>query len=159
MDFAGAIYESPISGMSSFLVLGKMVRLIGADIVVFPAPYGKAPIIKDKYMAIARALRYRLGDLKPTLPMPSGGITPGMVLEVMKDLGADVLIGSGGGIHAHPDGSIAGARAFRQAIDIGMKHMEEASEDFEDYVEDNEDDYPELARAMEEWGIKETKFA
>ncbi|MHA2497497.1 MAG: RuBisCO large subunit C-terminal-like domain-containing protein, partial [Candidatus Hodarchaeales archaeon] len=49
----------------------------------------------------------------------------------MKDLGADVLIGSGGGIHAHPDGSIAGARAFRQAIDIGMKHMEEASEDFE----------------------------
>lgn len=159
MDFAGAIYESPISGMSSFLVLGKMVRLIGADIVVFPAPYGKAPIIKDKYMAIARALRYRFGGLKPTLPMPSGGITPGMVLEVMKDLGTDVLIGSGGGIHAHPDGSIAGARAFRQAIDIGMQQMEEASDDFEDFVEDHEDDYPELARAMEEWGIKETKFA
>ncbi|GAH28615.1 unnamed protein product, partial [marine sediment metagenome] len=43
-------------------------------------------------------------------------------------------IGSGGGIHAHPDGPVAGATAFRQAIDIGMRDMKDASEDFEDYV-------------------------
>jgi len=78
--------------------------------------------------------------------------------RVMRDLGNDIMIGSGGGIHTHPDGPIAGARAFRQAIDISMKDLEAALEDFEDYVEDHEDEYPELATAMEEWGIKETKF-
>jgi 2,3-diketo-5-methylthiopentyl-1-phosphate enolase len=90
--------------------------------------------------------------------MPSGGITPGMVLRVMQDLGNDVMIGSGGGIHAHPSGPVAGARAFRQAMDIGMKDMAAASEDFEDYVEDHEDEYPELAKAMETWGVSDTRF-
>ena len=34
MDFAGAFYESPYSGVSSFLIMGKLARLAGADIVV-----------------------------------------------------------------------------------------------------------------------------
>jgi len=41
MDFAGAIYEDPESGMSSHLTLAKLPRLAGADILVYPAPYGK----------------------------------------------------------------------------------------------------------------------
>ena len=60
--------------------------------------------------------------------------------------------------HAHPDGPIAGAKAFRQAIDIGMKDMKAASEDFEDYVEDHAEEYPELARAMETWGVSDTRL-
>jgi 2,3-diketo-5-methylthiopentyl-1-phosphate enolase len=158
MDFAGVWYESPVSGVSSFLTMGKLARLAGADILVYPAPYGKAPYLKEKYLEIAKALRYRMHNLKPSLPMPSGGITPGMVLRVMQDLGSDIMIGSGGGIHAHPDGPVSGAKAFRQAIDIGMKSMKEASEDFEDFVEEHEDEYPELARAMETWGISDTRF-
>ena len=109
-------------------------------------------------MEIAKAHRYRMHHFKPTMPIPSGGITPGMVLRVMQDLGNDMMIGSGGGIHAHPDGPIAGARAFRQAIDIGMNDMKAASEDFEDYVEDHEEEYPELAKAMETWGISDTRL-
>lgn len=158
MDFAGAFYESPYSGVSSFLIMGKLARLAGADIVVYPAPYGKAPFLKEKYLAIAKAHRYRMHHLKPTLPMPSGGITPGMVLRVMQDLGNDVMIGSGGGIHAHPDGPVAGAKAFRQAIDIGKIDLMEASEDFEDYVEEHAEEYPELARAMQTWGVSDTRF-
>jgi 2,3-diketo-5-methylthiopentyl-1-phosphate enolase len=109
-------------------------------------------------MEIAKAHRYRMHHLKPTLPMPSGGITPGMVIRVMQDLGNDVMIGSGGGIHAHPNGPIAGATAFRQAIDIGMMDLKAAAEDFEDYVEDHEDEYPELAVAMETWGVSDTRL-
>ncbi len=158
MDFAGAIYESHFSGVSSFLVMGKFARLAGSDIIVYVAPYGKGPFLKERYLAIAKATRYRFGELKPTFPMPSGGITPGMVPEVMGDLGWDVMIGTGGGIHAHPDGPKAGGIAFRQAIDICMKDLEEASEDFEDYVDDREDEYPELKKALEEWGTRTTKI-
>ncbi|MFQ6126255.1 MAG: RuBisCO large subunit C-terminal-like domain-containing protein [Candidatus Heimdallarchaeota archaeon] len=158
MDFAGVWYMSPYHGVSSFLTLGKLARIAGSDIVVYPAPYGKAPNLEMNFKAVAKAMRYRMYHLKPTLPMPSGGITPGMVPRVIRDLGNDIMIGSGGGIHAHPDGPIAGAKAFRQAIDICMKDLAAALDDFDDYVEEHEDEYPELAKAMEEWGLKETKF-
>ncbi|MFX0194633.1 MAG: RuBisCO large subunit C-terminal-like domain-containing protein, partial [Candidatus Hodarchaeota archaeon] len=158
MDFAGVWYMSPYHGVSSFLTLGKLARIAGSDIVVYPAPYGKAPNLEMNFKAVAKTMRYRMYHLKPTLPMPSGGITPGMVPRVVRDLGNDIMIGSGGGIHAHPDGPIAGAKAFRQAIDICMKDLVAVLEDFDDYVEEHEDEYPELAKAMEEWGIKETKL-
>jgi 2,3-diketo-5-methylthiopentyl-1-phosphate enolase len=142
MDVAGAYYMSPYHGVSSQLILGKLPRLAGADIVVFPAPYGKAPVIKDKFINVARNLSFPFYDIRPTFPMPSGGITPSMVPKVTKDLGNDIVIGSGGGIHAHPQGPVAGGRAFRQAIDATMKGipLKEAAKE-----------HPELAASLEAW--------
>lgn len=142
MDVAGAMYMSPFHGISSHIVLGKLPRLAGADIVVFPAPYGKAPVIVDKFLNVARNLTFPLYHLKPTFPMPSGGITPSMVPEVIRDLGNDIVIGSGGGIHAHPQGPIAGAKAFRQAIDAAVQGIP-----LEEYAKE----HPELAVVLKEW--------
>ena len=142
MDVAGAMYMSPFHGLSSHIVLGKLPRLAGADIVVIPAPYGKAPVITDKFLNAARTLSFPLYNLKPTWPMPSGGITPSMVPDVMRDLGNDIVIGSGGGIHAHPQGPIAGAKAFRQAIDAVMQGIS---------LEEYGKDHPELEVAHRQW--------
>ena len=142
MDIAGAFYMSPWHGMSSHLVLGKLPRLAGADVVVIPAPYGKAPVIDYKFKNAARNLSFPLYNLKPTLPMASGGITPSMVPQVMMALGNDIVIGSGGGIHAHPQGPIAGGKAFRQAIDATMKGIPLA-----EYAKEHK----ELAIALKEW--------
>ncbi len=142
MDLAGAFYESEWHGISSHLVLGKLPRLAGADVVVFPAPYGKAPVLPEKFQAVARNLSFPFYDIRPTFPMPSGGITPRMVPAVIKDLGPDIVIGSGGGIHAHPNGPVAGAKAFRQAIQATMegRPIEKAAEE-----------YPELQVALQTW--------
>jgi ribulose 1,5-bisphosphate carboxylase large subunit-like protein len=121
MDVAGALYASEWHGISSHLVLGKLPRLAGADVVVHPAPYGKAPVLSEKFLRVAQNLTFPLYHLRPAFPMPSGGITPQMVPNVIKDLGPDIVIGSGGGIHAHPQGPVAGARAFRQAIDATLQ--------------------------------------
>jgi 2,3-diketo-5-methylthiopentyl-1-phosphate enolase len=121
MDCAGALYESPNSGIASHLVLGKLPRLAGADSVVFPAPYGKAPYLKDRFVYTADVMHYPMHNIKPMMPMPSGGITPDMVPICVADIGPDIMIGSGGGIHAHPMGPTAGAKAFRQAIDATMQ--------------------------------------
>ena len=142
MDVAGAMYMSPFHGMSSHIVLGKLPRLAGADIIVIPAPYGKAPVIVDKFLNVARNLSYPMYDLKPTFPMPSGGITPSMVPDVMRDLGNDIVIGAGGGIHAHPQGPVAGGKAFRQAIDATMQGIS---------LEDYSRDHPELEAAHRQW--------
>jgi 2,3-diketo-5-methylthiopentyl-1-phosphate enolase len=140
MDFAGALYESPFSGVASPLVLGKLPRLAGADIIVFPAPYGKAPYLKERYIQTAKTMTYPFHSITPVFPMPSGGIAQPMVDELMNDLGYDIVIGAGGAIHAHPMGAAAGSRAFRQAIDAVMegRPIDEAAEDHE-----------ELARSIE----------
>ncbi len=142
MDVAGALYASEWHGISSHLVLGKLPRLAGADIVVFPAPYGKAPVLPEKFQRVAQNLSFPFYHIRPTFPMPSGGITPKMVPQVIKDLGPDIVIGSGGGIHAHPQGPVAGARAFRQAIQAAMEGRP---------LEDAAKEYPELRVALETW--------
>jgi 2,3-diketo-5-methylthiopentyl-1-phosphate enolase len=142
MDVAGALYMSPQHGMSSHLVLGKLARLAGADIIVIPAPYGKASVIVEKFDSMARNLTYPLYQLKPTWPMASGGITPTMVPKVMQELGNDIVIGSGGGIHAHPQGPVAGGKAFRQAIDATLKGIS---------LEEYSKTHKELAASVKQW--------
>lgn len=137
MDFAGTMYESHYSGIASPLILGKLPRLAGADIIVFPAPYGKAPYLKERYIQTAKTMTYPFHDIAPVFPMPSGGIAQPMVDEIIADLGYNVVIGAGGAIHAHPMGPAAGAKAFRQAIDAVMsgRSLEEAAEEYEELAQ------------------------
>ncbi len=149
MDVAGAYYMSPEYGISSPIILGKIPRLCGADFIVFPfALGGKAPYLPERFRQTARCMTYPFGNLKPTMPMPSGGITPTNVPDAVKELGKEIMIGSGGGIHAHPKGPVAGAKAFRQAIDASVKGipLEEAAKEHE-----------ELAISLGLWG-KKTEF-
>ncbi len=144
LDFAGTMYESPNSGISSHLVLGKFPRLAGADIVVYPCPYSKFRFIREKHIKIALAHRMPFSHLKPIFPMPGGGIHPGMLPVLMKDLGTDWIVGAGGGVHGHPMGSTAGAIAFRQAIDAMMAEVP---------LEDAVREHKELKMAIDAWGI------
>ncbi|MHA1266694.1 MAG: RuBisCO large subunit C-terminal-like domain-containing protein [Candidatus Helarchaeota archaeon] len=143
MDFAGAMYMAPKYGVSSHLILAKLPRIAGFDILVHPAPYGKASVIHDKFERVAHTCRMPMHNIKPMFPMPSGGITVGMVEKCMDALGPDIVIGSGGGIHAHPDGPAAGAKAFRQAIDAVMQGIK---------VKDYAKDHKELGVALGTWG-------
>lgn len=67
-----------------------------------------------------------LEDLKKTIeilhthnvvPALSCGMHPGLVQANAKHFGNDFLANVGGAIHGHPGGTIAGAKAMRQAID------------------------------------------
>lgn len=149
MDFAGTWYQDQWSGVASNLTLGKIPRICGADSIVLPAPYGKAIVIDERFFMNIKELTYPLQKIKPTMPMPSGGITAGMIEKCIKDCGIDIMIGSGGGVHAHPDGPAAGARSLRQAIDAAVKGIPA-----KEYAKDHE----ELAKAIGVWGTGKTKF-
>lgn len=125
---------SPTQGIGSNVILGKIPRLCGADAIVMPFSLGgKATYLHEKFMMAAQSLRYPFGNLKPTMPMASGGITQANVPDIVRELGSDILIGSGGGVHGHPQGSEAGARAFRKAIDATLEgiSLEEAAKEHE----------------------------
>ncbi|MET3194674.1 2,3-diketo-5-methylthiopentyl-1-phosphate enolase [Bacillus sp. OAE603] len=112
---SGAFSASPIYGIDAGLLLGKLLRVAGADFSLFPSPYGSVALQKETVLKIAENLTVQNG-LKETFPVPSAGIHPGLVPSLIQDFGIDQVINAGGGIHGHPDGPIGGGNAFREAI-------------------------------------------
>ncbi|MEY8001168.1 RuBisCO large subunit C-terminal-like domain-containing protein [Clostridium sp. Mt-5] len=134
---------SQYQGISS-VVLTKLTRMCGADTMLLEAPYGKFDITVSKYIKNLIACTGKFYDLKPSLPFMGGGVIPGLVPRIMEDAGNDCMLGVGAGIHGHPMGPAAGARAFRQAIDGHMKGMS---------LKEIAKNHEELRAAIEKWGI------
>lgn len=137
---AGGLGSAPEHGIAYRVVLGTLMRAAGADIVLFPSSYGSVALPASETDAIREALTAHMGNVTAVFPGPSAGIHPGLVLQVIKDYGLEVVINAGGGVHGHPRGARAGALAFRQAIDLAMagKSMDPAAT-------------PELAEALALW--------
>lgn len=145
---AGAIYPAVDQGIAAPLLLGKLMRLAGADFVLFPSPYGSVAMDREDTLKIADILRndwnFDAFHLKTSFPVPSAGIHPGITPLLFEDFGKESIMNAGGGIHGHPDGAIAGGQAFRQAISILVDGKN---------IEEEMGAYPELKKAIETWGI------
>lgn len=115
-SFGGAVTASATYGVSSPLWYGKLLRAAGADLVLFPSPYGNVALEKTAALGIAKELTSPHKTWKQALPVPSAGIHPALVPQLIEDFGVDSVINAGGGVHGHPDGATSGGRAFRQAI-------------------------------------------
>lgn len=122
LDFGGAMYASPWHGISSALLYGKLARLAGVDLLCIPTPYGKFSLNYTKYIQIVHSLRSPFHGMPGVWPIAGGAIKQGHIPKLFNDLGLDFIIGAGGAIHAHPMGAAAGARAFRQGIDLMIKY-------------------------------------
>lgn len=141
--FTGSFYPSPHYGLSASLLIGKLMRLSGADIVLFPSPYGSVAMPKDEAMEIANQLQLPNSIHRTAFPTPSAGIHPGLVPTIIRDFGNNIIINAGGGIHGHPQGTTAGGRAFTDVIQatISGQTLAEAAENS-----------AELRSAIDKWG-------
>jgi 2,3-diketo-5-methylthiopentyl-1-phosphate enolase len=140
--FSGAIVANPYGGLSS-PIGAKLARLCGADVYLDYVPTMKFGGIQEKFLRIVHTCLSPMYDIRATMPHIGGGVTPGIVPFLMSQIGCDVAIGAGGGIHSHPSGPKAGARAMRQSIDAVMANVP-LCEAAKQHVE--------LAEALETWG-------
>jgi ribulose-bisphosphate carboxylase large chain len=140
----------------SMLVLAKLCRLIGADQLHIGTAVGKMEGSRKEVQDIESGienisvsrnpgrhiLEQRWSDVKPMFAVCSGGLHPGHIPKLVEYLGKNIIIQLGGGIHGHPEGTMAGAKAARQAISAVMqdKPLEEYSRT-----------HRELRLAMKEW--------
>ncbi|MFB6069719.1 MAG: type III ribulose-bisphosphate carboxylase [Halanaeroarchaeum sp.] len=128
----------------SMRVLAQVARLVGVDhIHTGTANLGK--LENEDTVGINEWLARDLHGLNDVLPVASGGLHPGTVELLLDRIGTDVMVQAGGGVHGHPDGSAAGARAMRQAVDAHL-----AGVDPETYAAE----HPELETALEKWGTR-----
>lgn len=105
----------------SMLSLAKLARLSGVDQLHIGTAVGKMEGSISEIQEIKNSLEENLFGLKSTLSVCSGGLSPNNIPDLIKLLGNNIVIQSGGGIHAHPKGSFSGAKALRQAIDSALK--------------------------------------
>ncbi|HLD88699.1 MAG TPA: RuBisCO large subunit C-terminal-like domain-containing protein [Candidatus Nanoarchaeia archaeon] len=127
--------RNPEHGVSA-RVLAKIARLVGADMVHINSAFGsvqESPAeIRDaerelEYVAVkgkGHILEQKWFGIKKSMPYVSGGIQPVHIPKLVKLLGKNIVISLSSGIHRHPDGTIAGAIASRQAIEAVMKGID-----------------------------------
>ena len=135
------ITKSPKHGIS-MLVLAKLLRTVGIDQLHVGAVVGKMSETKEEVLENCEALREKMAEMKPVLPVASGGLHPGLVPSLMEIFGTDFVIQAGGGIHGHGDGTISGAKAMRQAVDATLQKTS-----LKEYAKTHK----ELKAALETW--------
>jgi ribulose-bisphosphate carboxylase large chain len=150
-----AITRNPKHGVS-MLTISKLARLAGVDQLHIGTVVGKMEGSKEEVMGceveieerIARpnnkihALEQRWANLKPVFAVSSGGLHPGHVPALMKMMGNNIIIQMGGGIHGHPQGTMKGSMAARQAVDAVL-----SKKTLKQYARK----HSELSRALEKW--------
>lgn len=117
-----AVTKNPKHGIS-MRVLSTVARMIGVDQLHVGTVVGKMFETEREVAQNCEALRTRKIKLKPVLPVASGGLYPGLVPALIGFFGKDFVIQAGGGIHGHKDGTVAGAKAMRQAVEATLKGM------------------------------------
>ncbi len=137
--------RNPKHGMS-MLVVAKLARLAGIDQLHTGTVVGKMDGSAQEIVEINEAikedaginkiLRENWGKIKPVLPIASGGLYPELTKKLISILGNDLIINYGGGLHGHPQGSKAGARACYQAVQIIIENIKNPNKNyFKEYYE------------------------
>jgi ribulose 1,5-bisphosphate carboxylase large subunit-like protein len=142
LAFAGAVSGSPWSGLSPHLALGMLPRLAGADVAVYPSHLGTLPFARADALTVSGALTDAWFGMRQALPLAGGGLHAGMVPRLVADLGVDWALAAGGGVHGHPLGTAAGARAIRQAFDAAIR---------DEPLAEARKAHPDLAAALDTW--------
>ena len=107
---AGALRYAPE------LLFGKLLRLYGADAVIFVGYAGRFGIPRATCAAIAANLRADWHGLAPALPVPGGGIELRDVAEVVRFYGRDAMLLVGGSLQLEPGMLLERSRAFVTAV-------------------------------------------
>jgi len=136
-----AFTKNPLHGIA-MRPIALVARIIGVDQLHVGTVVGKMSETKTEVLENIDACKAELGGLKPVLPVASGGLYPRLVPSLLENFGNDVVIQAGGGIHGHPDGTVSGAKAMRQAVDATLKQVA-----LEDYAKTHK----ELKVSLEHW--------
>jgi len=127
----------------SMVVISRLVRMAGGTNLHTGSYMGKMARETMENDQSRDALREEWHGLKRVFPVASGGIYPAKVSGNLDGYGIDCIVQAGGGVHGHPDGTTAGAKAMVQAVEAWLKQIP-----FQEYAKDHK----ELETALKFWG-------
>jgi len=116
-SFSGTHFHDPEHGMTPAMLLGRLFRVLGADISVFPNAGGRFTFTPKECRDLAIAMQEPLGEVKPGFPSPAGGMTIERIDSMVAAFGHDAVFLIGGALMRHSPDPEVGARAFIGAIE------------------------------------------
>ncbi len=137
-----AITKLKYHGMS-MPVICTIARTIGVDQIHVGTAVGKMGENKAEVLANIKACTEKYHGIKRVMPVASGGLDPRHVPALYKIFGNEVIIQMGGGIHGHPKGTRAGAKAARDALEATLEGTP-----LKEYAKSHK----ELKSALRQWG-------
>lgn len=99
------------------LLYGKLLRLLGADAVIFVNYGGRFSYAPETCAALAANLRARWGALRAALPVPAGGMLLERVPELLDFYGPDTMLLIGGNLLIARERLFERSAAFVAAVD------------------------------------------
>lgn len=114
--FLGSYSASPTNGIQHGILYGKLMRLAGADLSIFPNYGGRFSFTPEECRQVAAGLAEPMAGIAPALPAPGGGMTLDRVAEIKEFYGSDVALLIGGDLHRGDDLAETAAR-FRAAVE------------------------------------------
>jgi ribulose-bisphosphate carboxylase large chain len=94
------------------VLFGKLFRWYGADAVIFPHTGGRFTYGTETCHALAETLRAPHPRIRPSFPMPAGGIKVERVEEILAFYGSDSILLIGGSLYEAGDGLFERTRAL-----------------------------------------------
>ena len=112
----GSYVVHPHHGVSHFALFGQLHRLAGADATIFPHFGGRFSFSPEECRALVEGRGVAMGGLRPSLPVPAGGMRLERVPELVRFYGQEVIFLIGGDLHRGDD-LIARSRRFRALVE------------------------------------------
>ena len=94
--FLGSFVTSPDNGISHYALFGQIMRIAGADAVIFPHAGGRFGFSPQDCREVADGTQAPLGGLRSIFPAPGGGMSLQRIPELREFYGNEVIFLVGG---------------------------------------------------------------
>ena len=98
------------------LLIGKLFRLLGADVVIFPNHGGRFGYTPETCRRLAELARVPWDSVRPCVPAPAGGMTLARVPEMLDFYGPDAMLLIGGSLLEARERLTEQTAAFTRAV-------------------------------------------
>lgn len=124
-------------------VIAKLTRMVGGTNLHIGTYSGKMDRNVKEIDYSRDIIRKPWAGYKPMFPAVSGGLYPQLVKANLEGYGMDCILQAGGGIHGHPEGTVAGAKAMFQAVEAFKAGVS---------IQEYSKTHHELELALKKWG-------
>ncbi len=114
----GSFVSTPHNGLSHSVLFGQLMRLAGADVVIYPNYGGRFSFSQTDCRAIAAGTSINMFHIKPIFSAPGGGMNLDRIPEMLETYGPDMIFLIGGALHHMGPDLLKNCQDFVNAVTI-----------------------------------------
>ena len=115
--FQGSLVTTSHQGISHYALYGQIMRLAGADAIIYPNYGGRFSFSRDECRRVVEGTAISMGHIKPIFPAPGGGMSLERIPEMSSFYGSEVIYLIGGNLHRGGVDLEENTRRFREMVE------------------------------------------